>query len=290
MRKSDPSLETVWGMEKNLDLILSGLEKTRGVDLNGYRRAVLRRRLAARMSRVGAPTIADYLERLRDDPEEYDRLIEAVAINVSSFFRNPLVFEILAQQVLPEIIDRKERRGSREIRGWSAGCAQGEEAYSIAILLHQALSGEGASWTTMIFATDIDGEALTAARRAVYARESLASTKLETVDRYFKKEGDGFALASEIRESVHFSRDDLLCSNHSSPLESVFGFFDIVMCRNVLIYLSRQVQAKVLQRLTGTLAPGGYLVLGVAESPTANIEAVLQAVDRRNRIYRKPRG
>jgi chemotaxis protein methyltransferase CheR len=290
IRKRVLSLEAVSGMEENLDFVLAELKKVRGVDLSGYRRAVLHRRLAARMSRVGDRGFAAYIERLRNDPEEYDRLIEAVAVNVSSFFRNPLVFEILAKQIVPEIIDRKERQGSREVRAWSAGCAQGEEAYSIAILLHRALCGENPPWTAMIFATDIDGEALAAARRAVYAREKLASVKLEIVDRYFKKEGDGYALEPGVRDWVHFSRDDLLSGDHDSPRESVFGSFDLVMCRNVLIYLSRHVQETVLHRLTGTLAPGGYLVLGAAESLTPDIEVGQQAVDGRNRIYRKPPG
>jgi chemotaxis protein methyltransferase CheR len=274
-------------MEEHLDLILAELRSARGVDLSGYRRPVLRRRLAARMSRVGDSSVADYFERLQGDPEEYDRLIEAVAINVSSLFRDPLVFEILAGEVLPEIIDRKQRTGQREVRAWSAGCAQGEEAYSIAILLDQALSGESPPWTTMIFGTDIDAEALEAARKAVYLKESLASARLEIVDRYFREEGGRFALLPSLRQSVHFSRDDLLSSSFDSPQESVFGTFDIVMCRNVLIYFSRQVQERVLQRLFVTLAAGGYLVLGSSESLTPGIEAALQPVNGRSRIYRK---
>jgi len=275
-------------MASDLDKVLARVKQVRGIDLGGYRQPMLERRLAARMRKLGVSDPAAYLRRLETDPSECDRLVDTIAINVSSFFRNPFVFEIIHKRILPDIIERKRGQPSREIRVWSAGCGAGEEAYSIAIILHAAIKGEAADWTPRIFATDIDGEALKAAAVGAYPRDSFQTTKLGILDKYFTPNGTGFEVRPFVRKMVRFSHHDLTSPKSGAPAESVFGTFDLVLCRNVLIYFSRKVQEKVLDKLYRSVARGGYLILGESELPDGKALPNLVAVDRRNRIFRRP--
>jgi chemotaxis methyl-accepting protein methylase len=229
----------------------------------------------------------EYLKRLRSDPSECDRLIETIDIKVSSFFRDPLVFEFLAHRVLPLIMERHRRGHTRQIRVWSAGCAAGEEAYSVAILLAQALEDEDTHPLPYICATDISPEALDAAQTGRYRRESLETTQMGILDRFFRPTADGFEVIPEIRRIVHFSWDDLTSRHSFAPADSVFGSFDLVLCRNVLIYFSLELQKRVQDKLYGPLNPGGYLVLGMSESLPPEMESRLIAVDRPHRIFQR---
>lgn len=271
-----------------LEAVLEELRRVRGLDLSDYRRATLERRLAARMANLRLKDPGEYLQRLRSDPSECDRLIETIVIKVSSFFRAPLVFELLAHRVLPLIMERHRREHTRQIRVWSAGCATGEEAYSGAILLAQALEDEDFPWLPYICATDISPEALAAAQTGSYRRESLETTLLGILDRFFRPTADGFEVIPEIRRMVHFSRHDLTSRHSFAPADSVFGSFDLVLCRNVLIYFSLDLQKRVQDKLYGALTPGGYLVLGMSESLSPEMESRLIAIDRPHRIFQKP--
>ncbi len=274
-------------MPSQLDAVLAELRESRGVDLGGYRRSMLQRRLAARMAQTRCDDPAAYLARLRADPAEGDGLIDAIAINVSSFFRNPIVWEILAQTVLPEILQRKRQAGNNEIRVWSAGCAAGEEAFSAAILIHRALKDELADWRPYFFATDLDTNALNAAAEGVYPRERFENTKLGVLDDYFTACNGGYRIRPEIREMVWFSQDDLTSPHRFAPKESIFGDFDLVLCRNVLIYFSLELQQRVLDKLTKSLDNGSYLVLGESESLVGIDSSRFIEVDGKNRIYMK---
>jgi len=271
-----------------LEAVLEELRRVRGLDLSDYRRSTLERRLAARMARLRLKDPGEYLQRLRSDPSECDQLIETIVIKVSSFFRDPLVFEILAHRVLPLIMERHRREHTRQIRVWSAGCAAGEEAYSVAILLAQALEDEDFLWLPYICATDISAEALAAAQTGSYRRESLDTTQLGILERFFRPTADGFEVIPEIRSMVHFSRHDLTSGQTPAPADSVFGSFDLVLCRNVLIYFSLDGQKRVQDKLYGALNPGGYLVLGMAESLPPETASRLTAFDRPHRIFQKP--
>ena len=275
-------------MASDVEQVSAELKRVRGIDLSGYRHAMLERRLRARMTRLDTTDFPAYLDRLRTDPHECDRLIDTIGINVSEFFRDPIVFEILAQDVLPDLIERRRRAGTREIRVWSAGCAAGEEAYSIAILLHRALKDEGSAWTTRIFGTDIDLDALVAANAGVYPTARFENTKLGVLNSYFVPDGEGYRVRPFLRKMVRFSRDDLTSPNSFAPAESVFGSFDLVLCRNVLIYFSREYQPRIVDKLCRSLAAGGCLVLGKAESLSGASEQKLAVIDRRHRIYQKP--
>ena len=271
-----------------LEAVLEELRRVRGLDLSDYRRSTLERRLAARMARLRLKDPGEYLQRLRSDPSECDQLIETIVIKVSSFFRDSLVFELLAHRVLPRIMARHQREQTRQIRVWSAGCAAGEEAYSVAILLAQALEDEDFPWLPYICATDISPQALAAAQTGRYRRQSLETTQLGILDRFFRPTAEGFEVIPEIRRMVHFSRDDLTSRHSLAPADSVFGSFDLVLCRNVLIYFSLELQKRVQDKLYRALNPGGYLVLGLAESLPPETAPRLTAVDRPHRIFQKP--
>ncbi len=273
-------------MPSPFDDVLAELNRARGLDFSGYRQSMLHRRLRARMAqlRCGDPEL--YLQILRSDPAECDRLIDTIAINVSAFFRDPIVWEIMAQSILPEILERRSHEGGNEIRAWSAGCAAGEEAYSLAILLDRAIAGEPIQWCPLIFGTDIDRQALHRATVGAYPRESLGNVKLDVLDRYFSVEGDRYEVDPALRSQVCFSIANLTSSAGYAPSDSVFGTFDLVLCRNVLIYFSRELQDRVFETLLKSLAPGGYLILGPSESLSPRIESRLSVVNRRNRVYR----
>jgi len=273
-------------MKLIMDQLLVELKNACGIDFSNYRSSFLKRRIAARMAQARCNTSSQYLEIVKGDPSECDRLIDAIGINFSSFFRDPIVFEILAREIAPDLLKRRQIARGSEIRVWSAGCAAGEEPYSVAILLNEATRGEH-NISYRIFATDIDRSALEQAASATYPRQSLEHTKLGILDKYFIPHGEGYRLKPIVQKAVHFSNEDLTSPDSHSPTESVFGSFDIVLCRNVLIYFSRELQRLVLDKLLASLVKGGYLVLGDSDSISQEVRHRLKTIDSRNRIYQK---
>ena len=277
-------------MSDLLDEILIELKERRGVDFRAYRRGILESQLTARMTQMQCAEGQVYLGQLRQNPKECDALLDAFTINVSCFFRNPLVFELLAQRILPELLESKRAAGGRELRIWSAGCASGEEPYSVAILLRELLAPEQQEWMIHIFATDIDDGPLGLGRQGLYSEDRLEDAKLGFIQKYFRPQGDIFEILPEICDMVCFSRDDLTSAKLGAPTDSVFGGFDLILCRNVLIYLELDFQRKVCEKLSRALNGGGYLILGEAERLPQGMNSKLAIVDNANRIYRKNAG
>ncbi|QTA87227.1 CheR family methyltransferase [Desulfonema magnum] len=275
-------------MEYPLNKILEELRRARGIDFSNYRTAILTKRLSARMTRLSIKDPFKYLERLWADPSECDCLIDAIAIKVSSFFRDPIVFETIAQRVLPRIIEINRHSKMSQIRVWSAGAASGEEAYSIAILIHELLANEAIQWHPYIFATDISRESLKKAEAGRYPRESLKNTKVGILDKYFTVKDNVYEIRPVIRKMVRFSHDDLTSKDRIAPADSVFGAFDLILCRNVIIYFSSELQKRVLHKLYNALARGGFLILGNSESLDPETERRLIFTDSRNCIFQKP--
>jgi len=262
------------------------LKRCTGTDVSGYHRGLVERRIAARMRRLGVVDTQGYLELLRAGLGECQELLDTIAINISWFFRNPTTYDELREAVIPPLLARKKAGEDRLFRAWSAGCAGGEEAYSVAILLHQLLKGEWDRWRVLIFGSDLDAQALARGRRGIYDRAAFRDTTLGILDTYFEETGDRFSVRPVIRRLVSFSKHDLTRQGAGAPSDSVFAGFDLVLCRNVLIYLEPEVQAKVLARLRQALASGGILVLGEAEAPDPATARTLQTVDAIHRIYR----
>lgn len=232
------------------------LRASRGFDLGMYKDRCIKRRIAARIRKLGYAGAAPYIERLKNDAAEGDALLEALSIHVSQFFRNPATFLVLERQVLPALIERVRRSGRQELRLWSAGCAGGEEPYSLALLLAELAP---AGLEVVIEATDLSPAVLERARTGLFDPQRLIEMPPGVLDRYFRAEGGRYRLDETIRRMVRFSQHDLLLAR---PYPRV----DLILCRNVLIYFSREEQDQILQRFAQALVPGGILVLGRAEA------------------------
>ncbi|MFO7750961.1 MAG: protein-glutamate O-methyltransferase CheR [Desulfobacteraceae bacterium] len=276
-------------LNANMDIIfkkiLDCLERERRIDFSGLHPSMVQRRIDTRVIATGTCDYSRYLNFIEKFPEELDCLIDVLTINVSRFFRNSLVFEYLAKQVLPGIIHEKNRSKDPVIRIWSAGCAKGEEAYSMAILLDDIM--EKKPLRVELFATDIDKSILKKAALAEYGADSIQSVKYRLLKKYFINETGIFRLVPEIKTKVLFSVYDLLSKKGYAPPESIYGSFDIIMCRNVLIYFDLRHQEMICRKMYKSLADQGLLVLGDVETPPGAYRRYFKQITTACPIYRK---
>lgn len=258
---------------EELGELLAVVAERTGVDLATQRRPMLARRAALRLSAAAAPSTAEYLALLQDDLAEPWRLLERLTVKVSRFFRDRGAFALLRERVVPEL---RAARGASELRAWSAGCARGQEAYGLAMVLAES----GGPWS--VLATDVDRSALTRARAARYPREETVDVPPELAAEHFLPGGAEVRVSPALARGVQLAAHDL-----GSPAPPPGGgTFDLVACRNVLIYFLASSQAEVLSRVVDRIAPGGFLLLGKAEWPAARVEARLEVVDRPRRLFR----
>lgn len=275
--------ETDGGLKPILDYLL----EKRGFDFSGYHPAMLERRIGQRLAATSSKDFGDYLCCLQRNAPELDRLLDVLTINVSRFFRDTLTFELIADRILPAMVRDKIQARDHSLRVWSAGCARGEEPYSLAIIIHELLRKEEVAMNLHLFATDIDGGALVDAGGALYPLSSVENIKHRLLTKYFTPEGISFRLMPEIKERVTFSLYDMLDKKHGVPPESVFGNFDLVVCRNLLIYFNTEYQETIFEKLYHSLANHGYLILGEAEAPTMTYRRHFSRVLDFSPIYRK---
>jgi len=255
------------------------LRKYEGIDLTGYKDDFIIRRIKARMIALNLKNIRDYVNYLKYNfRKEVIELLNSISINVSEFFRDPWVWDILRKHVL-KILHSKDVL--KVIRIWSAGCSRGEEPYSMAILIRELLNNDMKKYIIAIYATDIDREALSYARRGVYHLNSLRNVPKTYLNKYFISLGNNlYEIKPEIKKIVRFHYHDL---TKDPPLP----YMDIVLCRNVLIYFSKELQRKVLFNLYKSLKVGGYLVLGASEYLDDELRTYFRPVDLRARIFIK---
>ena len=257
--------------------LLEYLLRARGFDFQGYKPASLMRRVRKRMESVGVEGFAGYQDYLEVHADEFGALFNTILINVTSFFRDPEAWEALSTQVIPRLVE--ERPPGDPIRVWSAGCATGEEAFTLAMAFAEALGHEQFRERVKIYATDIDEEALAVARHAAYTPRQMQGVPPALVARYFE-EGDGvFTFRKDLRRFVIFGRHDLL---QDAPISRI----DLLVCRNALMYFNAEAQARILARFHFALNDGGYLFLGRAETLMAHA-ATFTPVDLKRRISRK---
>jgi len=252
------------------------------IDLNRYKDRCVLRRIAVRQRASGAADLRAYLKLVRRDPLERAQLVKALTIHVSQFFRNATTFRAIGTEILPAILAEKSRTGSRALRLWSAGCSCGEEAYSLALLLRQTVRDALGRYSTTISGTDIEPECLRAARAGRYAETSLKAVPAAWRQRYFTQSGSQYFVRPELRSLVHFKRHSVL-----DPVP--FGRIDLVVFRNVLIYMTDALQEHVLLGVHGALNPGGYLILGKVEGLSGQARDLFDAVNVPERIYQKRR-
>ena len=247
--------------EKTEDIlkdILEQVSRQASIDFRQYKSSTILRRIGRRMAVTHQKTMRDYLEYLANHPEEVGELVKAFLINVTQFFRDADAFAYLKSEILPRLIDQARER-DKVLRVWVAGCASGEEPYSIAMLLTDLLGVELSTWSVKIFATDLDEAAITFARRGLYSESLLKDVPNEYRTRFFERVDHGYRIAKTLRQMVIFGQQDL---SRSAP----FPRINLVLCRNVLIYFAPELQDYVLHQFAFSLSPGGYLFLGKAES------------------------
>lgn len=262
--------------EHLLGKLLDSLRAESGIDFSGYKRGTILRRIQRRVLATRSRSFRDYVRLVRSTPAEQQRLAASFLIKVTEFFRDPELARELQRRILPEIIEHAKATG--EIRIWSAGCATGEEAYSVAMLLADLLP-EASGITARIFATDIDGEAIAFARRGIYPAASLEKVPVDLRTRYFAQVDGAYEARERVRGLVVFGQHDL---GDRAP----FPRIDLVLCRNVLIYFTPELQRRALQLFAFSVRQRGYLVLGKAETASPLPDA-FEPVDSALKIYRR---
>ncbi len=266
--------------DEDLDEVFVVLrEQNAKADITCYKPVFLRRRILARMIATKTKMPSQYIKLLRGDPAEVRNLMDALSINVSEFFRDAYVWSRVGT-ILSRLVAEKAARGSRSIRIWSAGCSCGEEPYSIAILLKEALDKNGAhEFVASIYATDIDRDALDRGAAGVYPRQSLKNLP-ESGLRYFTNNGEHYSVSDVIKRYVKFRQSNVV---NDPPLL----YCDMIFCRNLMIYLSQESQKELISKFWLALNSGGYLVLGLSEVLGDDELSSFTAYDVKARIYRK---
>jgi len=266
--------------ERHFETLLEFLQRERGFDFTGYKRASLVRRVRRRMQGVGIEEFERYVEYLEVHPEEFVQLFNTILINVTSFFRDEAAWDFLKKEVLPELIGAKPAH--EHLRIWSAGCASGQEAYSLAIAFAEALGAEGFRERVKVYGTDADEEALNVARLASYTVKDMETVDPAIVQRYFEEANGRFVFRPDLRRSVIFGRHDIV---QDAPISRL----DLLVCRNTLMYFNAETQQKILQRFHFALngGPGrGYLFLGRAEMLLAH-SSLFTPISLKCRIFAK---
>jgi chemotaxis protein methyltransferase CheR len=223
----------------------------------------LQNRLSERMAQVGCHSYMDYYYQLKYDPSqtELDRLVDLITTRETSFFRNPPQLAAFQHKVLPELIERKRRDGQRTLRIWSAGCASGEEPYTLAIILLDSIPAS-ALWDIQVIANDLSLAALAQARRGMYQREALRSLDPLWLQRFFALVSGTYHVRDEVKRLVRWNHLNLADDRRMGIIQHV----DVIFCRNVLIYFGQAAKKRVIDRFYEALNPGGYLFLGHSES------------------------
>src|SRR5579885_3519157 len=264
--------------EDVLRVILERVSRQASIDFRPYKTTTILRRIGRRMTVTHCQTMRDYAEYLEAHPEEVRELVKAFLINVTQFFRDPEAFTYIRNEILPRIIMQARER-DRVLRLWAAGCASGEEPYSLAMLLTDQLGAELPEWSVKIFATDLDEAAINFARHGLYSETLLKTVPAEYRERFFEHFDQGYRISKTLRQMVIFGQQDL---SRSAP----FPRIDMVMCRNVLIYFTPELQEYVLNQFAFSLIPNGYLFLGKAETvrPTSSY---FELVNKHWKVYRR---
>lgn len=260
--------------------LIAQVERERGLDLSHYRLSYVERRLGTRLRALQLSTYRQYASYLTEHPEEYTRLLDAVTVNVTEFFRDAPVWKVVRDDVLPTLLKSKEAAGQRVIRAWSAGCATGEEPYSIAMAISSAMGDRTASFLYSVTATDLDPIALRTAEAGEYDIAKADQIPAPDRVRFITTEGKKFVIRPEIRDHVRFRPMNLFTDEPPRSL-------DLIMCRNVFIYFSREQQAKVTAVFHKALSRGGYLILGRTEKMPPEVAASFVPVNAKERVYQK---
>jgi len=244
-----------------------------------YKDPYLKRRFAIRMRATTTKSYREYMGLLDTDPEEYPILLSVLTVNVTEFFRDTSVFEEV-KHVLELAIKAKQENHRNSMRIWSAGCSDGSEAYTIAMLSDHILGTETSSFKVNIYATDIDDSSLKRGRDGIYKPDLLKGVAKPYLQKYFNKVDGGYQVTNSAKKIVTFKRNDLI---NERPLPMM----DMIFCRNVVIYFSRELQTKLFMNFYNSLVKGGYFVMGKTETLVGEARDKFIQVNNKERIYQK---
>lgn len=267
-------------MQQDFKSLLHQISQKIGFDFTQYRMSHLERRFGVRLSALQIGSYHEYAQFLEIHPEEYQKLCDTLFIHVSHFFRDEKAWECLWKNVLPEIICEKEARRLKKIRVWCAGTSTGEEVYTVAMLLHETLGEKIYDFLPQIYGTDVDKEPLARAAEGRYVEHDLRELPQTLLYKYFRESEGVYTISDSVRLMTKLMPHNLVMQ---APLVQI----DLLICRNVLIYFSKELQFEILQKFYHALQPNGYLMLGKSESLPTEIKGEFEPVNHRERIYRK---
>lgn len=263
--------------DDELEALGALLLERRQFDLGQYKDRCIRRRIAKRLRSCEVTDLPSYLRRLEFDRDEMDTLLATISIHVSQFFRNPDTFRILEQKILPDLCQRARAAGRTELTLWSAGCATGEEPYSLALLVDD-LAAEDLD--IRILATDISAPVLEVAQTGRFDKSRLQEIPPAVLEKYFRCDHGHYQILEQVRDKVEFLRHNIMTANSYPNAE-------LILCRNVMIYFTRAEQDRILSRFAAALPEHGALVLGRAETMTGPVRHYFQSEFPVERIYRR---
>lgn len=250
-------------MIEELSCFITFMKQSFGRDISIYNDSFLLKTLTRRWIEIGVNNFSEYYRVLNNNNKEADAFYSSLNITYSQFFREGNTFSVLEQTILPAMISNK--LDGSEIRIWSAGCSNGQEAYSIAILLSELAEFGGKSIKIRIFATDISEKALAIAKAGVFDQNEVQNLKFRYLNKYFVKQDKTYTILPKLKQLISFSYYDLLNLSSAYPPESIYGDFDLVMCSNLLFYYKANLQLLIIKKLQKSISSNGYLVTGEAE-------------------------
>jgi len=264
---------------KGFERLKNEVSRMIGVDYDNYSKSHLRRRFHARMRVVGTSRFIDYLNHLKTDEKEIKNLRELLTVNVTKFKRDKKVWNIIEDEVIPQILKKKNETILKTIEAWSAGCSTGEEPYSLTISYLNNLPPDEVSF--QIKATDLDEEALNFARNAEYPNKSVKNLSKSEKEKYFRKEDDGeWILTDEVKNLVNFKKNDIFKTSFTKK-------FDLILCRNLMIYFNNESKTRLMERLVESLKDGGFLIIGMSENLRSPAKEKVDSYDLKKRIFVK---
>lgn len=253
------------------------LNENTDVNFECYRESYLKRRVKVRLMATKTGTYSDYIRYLKANPDEYKLLVNDLTINYTKFFRDPDVFSFLKESILPELFASK-----RWVRIWSAGCATGEEPYTVAILVHEVLKQRLKNHRVSIYASDLDRAALAKAKSGEYTSHRVNCVEERILNKYFERDNEIYRVKNFVKQLVHFEEQDLMTPPRRRNL-------DLILCRNVMIYFSREIQRKIYMNFYDSLRDDGYLITGKIELVAGEANKKFVDVDPQCRVYKKAR-
>jgi two-component system, chemotaxis family, CheB/CheR fusion protein len=263
--------------DTTLEALLDFIKETRGFDFTGYKRSTIQRRIAKRMATVQTERYDDYLDYLELHGDEFAELFNTLLINTTGFFRDPPTWEYLASDVAPQLL--AARQNDAPIRVWCAGCASGEESYTVAMVLARVMGDARFRDRVKIYATDVDEEALDLARHGAYLPRQIEDVPAEALERFFERSDQRYVFRKDLRRCVIFGRNDLV---QDAPISRI----DLLVCRNTLMYFTAETQSQVLRRFHFALDDDGYLLLGKSEMLITHAD-LFAPVELKRRVFRK---